>query len=135
MDQMEMMREWMAERFDSMTNEVRETQRLQRETNGRLRAAEVDIANFKPRLGTLEREMGEVRTELSEVGLDLREGISEIKDTVNAVAVTVASDARSVAKDKQEIGEKRQITMMDIYIVLGTIFSVVAILKFFGRLQ
>lgn len=132
MDQMQMMRDWMQERFDSLTSDVKETQRLQRETNGRLRTAEGEIANLKPRLLTVEREMGEVKTELSEVAGDLREGISDIKDKVSAVAVTVASDARAVI---EKTGEKRQLVMMDLYIVLGTIFSVVAILKFFGRLQ
>ena len=59
--EIESLKELMVVKFDNLFREVLETQRLQRETNGRLRTVEGDIANVKPRVSTLEREMGEVR--------------------------------------------------------------------------
>lgn len=48
-------------RFDSIDVRLDDLTEQVRETNGRLRTAEGHIANFHPRVRTLEREMSEVR--------------------------------------------------------------------------
>lgn len=61
MDEIRALRELMTTQFELLRDDVGEVKTLQRETNGRLRAVEHDVAGMKPRVLTLEREMGEAR--------------------------------------------------------------------------
>lgn len=57
------LKELLTQRFDALDARVDALTDQVRETNGKLRMAEAAIADFRPRVSTLEREMGSVRLE------------------------------------------------------------------------
>jgi predicted nucleic acid-binding Zn-ribbon protein len=59
------LKELITQRFDSVDERIDALTSQVRETNGRLRMAESAIADFRPRVRTLEREVGEVRADSS----------------------------------------------------------------------
>ena len=59
--ELELLRQLITQRFDALDRRVDALTVQVRETNGRLRIAEGAISDFRPRVGTLEREMGDVR--------------------------------------------------------------------------
>lgn len=89
-------------RLDGLTVQVKET-------NGRLRGAETNIANMQPRLGALEREMGEVRE-------------------------SIQADRRD-DRDAAGSGEERPLRFWHVGAGIGIVIATIAVLKFFGRLQ
>ena len=60
-----LLRELITQRFDGLDHRVDALTEQVRETNGRVRDAEWAIADFTPRVKTLEREMGDVRDQTS----------------------------------------------------------------------
>jgi len=58
---MDGLKELILQRFDGVDARLDALTAQVKETNGRLRQAETSIADFRPRVGALEREMGEVR--------------------------------------------------------------------------
>jgi hypothetical protein len=101
--------------------------------NGRTGATEVNVADIKPRLAHVEREMGEVREGLSGMGESFRAGLSAMRTEVLGVAGTVKQDAKNVKTE--ESGENRRITSRDVMLVLGTIGLLLSALAFLGKLQ
>ena len=71
-------------RFDALDSRVDDLTVQVRETNGRLRAAEGAIADAKPRMVTLEREMGELRK-----GENRRISIWDVWIVLGSIASTV----------------------------------------------
>jgi hypothetical protein len=113
------LKELMVVRFDNLSREVLETQRLQRETNGRLRQAEGAVADFKPRVATLEREVGDLREGVQTIGSEVRDDLLLVRNQVSSVAANVARDARVVAvgvKDEKDAGENRGIRKWDVIV-------------------
>ncbi len=119
-------------RCDGLLREVIETQRLQRETNGRVRTAEEKIANFAPRVSTLEREVGEVRECVNGIGSEVSDELKLVRNQVSSVAAIVAADARNVASDKAttEAGENRRIRLWDVVIFAAGIGATAAVIEF-----
>jgi hypothetical protein len=101
--------------------------------NGRTGATEVAVADLRPRLAHVEREVGEVREGLSGMGESFRAGLSAIRMEVLGVAGTVKQDAKNVRTE--ESGENRRITSRDVMLVLGTIGLLLSALAFLGKLQ
>lgn len=124
------LKELMVIRLEGLLREVMETQRLQRETNGRLRMAEGAVADFKPRVNTLEREMGEVRAGVTTIGEEVRDELKLVRNQVSSVAANVANDARGVASNLA--GENRGIRLWDVFVFSTGIGAAIGVLKLFG---
>ena len=117
MDQLDALKELVTSRLDGVLREVLETQRLQRETNGRLRAAEGNISNMQPRLSAVEDEIDNTRHGLEDIGIEMRSCIEGLR-----------------GRKSGEAKEDRGLRLWDFLLVFGTVATTIAVLRFFGKL-
>lgn len=112
------------ERLDALTEQVTQT-------NGRLRTAESAIAESRPRINTLEREMGDVRRIVSAMGEEVKSGLQWVRDQIGTLAATIKTESRVVTKSiAREAGENRRIRLWDVMVFSAGIVATIGVLKF-----
>ena len=114
------LKELMLQRFDSIDSRLDALTSEVKETNGRLRTEETLMADVRPRVVTLEREMGEVKGFIRKSVDHLTAALEEVRKQFREGLAALG------------VGENRSLSMRDFYLVLGTIGGTIAVINFFG---
>lgn len=126
------LKELMLQRFDGTDERLDFLTQQVMQTNGRLRTAEGSIADSRPRIQTLERDMRDVRRVVQEFGEEVKTGLQWMRDQIAGMSRSVAEKANAVAAGVT--GENRGIRLWDVTVFVAGILATVGVLKFLGAI-